>query len=202
MEFEVGATGPLQECSRGQEGCHPNPTRNKGKARHVLVQPKATTRKRNADRVSDFDFIVQFYRSTASGALALDCNKIALVVRRIVAKRIGPDHAASQVQVDMRTGSKRRKLPMIGVEQGKQLYVHPAMLDCFDDGLDRRDWHNLHWTFRTASPTRTIPPFRILQFSPERLISGSKIAFPVISSICRQGIDSRVASSSVSPSQN
>src|SRR5258708_37411001 len=102
----------------------------------------------------------------------------------------------------MRAGAKRRKLPVIGVSQRKQLGVRASVHDRLDDRLDRRDRQRLHQAFRTASPTRTTPPFKILQLSPERLISGSKIAFPVISSIWRHGIDNRVASSNVSPSQN
>ena len=101
----------------------------------------------------------------------------------------------------MRTGVKGRQLPKVGIDQGEQFDVRPAVLDCLDDRRDRVIGTAIT-EFRTVSPMRTIPPLRILQLSPDRLISGSKIDLPVISSMCRQGIDSRVASSSVSPSQN
>jgi len=201
MQLEVPRC-PLQRCRRRQEWGDTDSAGNKRKTRGLPAQSQAAARQRDANRVPDLDLIVQRHRPAASGTLALDRNAVARVLCGVVAKRIGPDHAAGQMQIDMRARPERRQFPMVGIDQRKQFYVRAAILDCLDDRLDRRDRCRLHRKFRTASPTRTVPPFNILQFSPDRLISGSKIGFPVISSMCRQGIDSRVASSSVAPSQN
>src|SRR5260370_26426057 len=120
----------------------------------------------------------------------------------IVAQRIGSHHSARRMKGDMPARLETRQFPASGIAQGDLLDAGPAMLDRVDDGLDRRDRWRRHVSFRTTSPILTMPPLRILQFNPERLIRGSKIALPVISSICRHGIDNRVASSNVSPSQN
>src|SRR6267378_5231652 len=202
MQLEVWPPCPPQPCRRRQERSDTDSARDKRKARDVRVQWQAAARQRDANRITGLDLIVQYHGPAASDPLALDGNAIAPVVRRVVAKRIGPDHTAGQVQVDVRPRSKRRKVPMIGVDEREQFDARSGVLDGVNNCLDCRDRLGLHRTFRTASPTRTVPPFKILQFSPDLLMSGSKIAFPVMSSMCRQGIESRVASSSVSPSQN
>src|ERR1700761_883853 len=106
------------------------------------------------------------------------------------------------MQIDVGARPERRQFPMVGINQRKHLHVGTAVIDALDNGPDRGDGSGLHRAFLTTSPTRTVPPFKILQLSPERLIKGSKMDLPVISSICRHGIDNRVASSRVSPSQN
>src|SRR5258708_13661625 len=113
MEFEVGATGSFQKCSRRQEGCDANSARDKGEVRHVFVQLQAAARQRDADRVPDLAIVVQHRGSAAPSTLALDRNALAPVVSRAFANRIGPDPAAGRFQLYIPTLPDRRHLPML-----------------------------------------------------------------------------------------
>src|SRR5262249_44883763 len=158
-------------------------------ARGCPVEREPAAGQRDADRVADADLVVQRDRPATPRRLALDGDDVARRLDRIIAERVGPDELAGQMQVDMRAGQEWRQFPAVGVDQGEDLDAVAAVVDGVYDGLDRRDRSFAHSAFRTISPTLTTPPRMILQFSPERLMRGSKIALPVISSICRHGID-------------